>query len=436
MKKRIKFLILFVLLLLPVSVNALEGTVTVDCALDEAKPGDEIICNIDGTSSPTGITQFKANLVVSDGLKIKDQRDTGDDIAKYIVLKNGWQGGTDLHPTKDDANVNIGLYKGDPTASGTTFSIFSIRVIVKDNAVAGNQTITLNNVHFYYDDDGGKEDVDVSSSSATINVIKNDEPVNEENPDLKELYVSSGGIMSPTFSKDALTYAIRLNSADTTKFNLNAIAEDDKYSITAKNSDTGDNIDLSKEIAFLPKEDSETMSIKITVSYGEKSKDYVLIIDRPKPSGVGQPTLASLIVGGVSIDLKSGKYDYSVSLNKSILKSYKIFATLSDSDNFKFSDYTKSILDTNKSDAFPFEIQILPKDSNSGYGSNNYIITIVEEDGDNNSGSGSNTGTNNGNDVNSSPQTGVGSGIVMGIVLILSFIGSLYYYKKNISEYE
>lgn len=430
MKKGIIKLVLFVLLLLPISVKASES-ITIDCALEEAKPGDEVICNVDGSTDTDGIKDLKANLVLSDGLHLKDQRDDGDDEAKYIVLKNSWQGDSDLNRNPENPDINIAVYRSNPTSS--SFSIFTMIVVVDDDASVGNKTVTINNVSYY----SGTEKIEVSSASETISVVQDEE--SEETPDLRELYVTSGGVMSPIFSTDNTTYAIRLDSADTTKFNITAVAEDDKYSVSAKNTDTGSTIDLNKDITFSPSEDSKTMSIKITVSHGGYSKEYTLIVDRPKPTAVGEPTLASLIVGGVSVKLQSGVYDYQVPLNKDILKSYKIFATLSDDGNFKFTDYTKSILDTEKSDSYPFEIQIIPKDSDSGYGSSTYIITIVTEDGgkDSVTDNGSNTGnTGNTGNVTNSPKTGQSSGIIMGIVLIMSFAGSIYYYKKNISEYE
>ena len=432
MKRNVNYLILFVLLILPASVYALTGSVSLDCALNEAKAGDEILCNVDGSSLPTGITQFNAYLELGEGLNFKDQRESGEDEAKYIVLKNSWQGDTDLTVNPDKPDVNIGLFRANVT--NTSFSIFSFIVVVSENATVGDKTVTLSNVHFRYDsDDAETENVSIDGASTSISVFVEEEA--EDNPDLGELYVNSGGVMSPIFSKDNLTYAIRLDSADTSKFTMRVVAEDDKYSIVAKNTDTNETIDLSKDIVFAPSEDSKTMSIKITVSYNDKVKEYVLIIDRPKPTTVGEPTLASLVVGGVSVNLNSCGYDCEVKLSKEVLKSYKIFATLTDEENFKFSDYTKSILDTEKSDSYPFEIQIVPKNADSGYGSITYIITIVTDD----SATGTEDKTNQSGgseNVSHNPGTGSASGIVMGIVLILSFIGSIYYYRRNISEYQ
>ena len=70
------------------------------------------------------------------------------------------------------------------------------------------------------------------------------------------------------------------------------------------------------------------------------------------------------------------------------------------------------------------EIKIVPKNANSSYGSETYIITIKS------SGSSSSEPP-----VGNNPHTGGGSAITMGLLLIISFAASIYYYKRNMSQY-
>lgn len=420
MKKKIyKFVLMITMMILPVSVYALTGGISISCTPTEIKAGGEVTCSVNGTASSPGITQFEFNLALDDGLNFKDQREEGDDDPKYIILKNNWQG--------DIANGRVSGYRDNPTSE--IFKIGEFKAIVSASASAGNKTITISNAKYSLDE---IDIVDVEATSTTITVIE-DEPTPEKTPDLKSLTVTSGGTLNQAFSTENSSYILTLTSAETTKFKLNVEAEDNEFTVSAKNTDSGETIDLTKDITYEPDEDKETMSITITVSFGDKKKEYVVLITRPKPSTVGSPTLASLIVGGQTVNLKSGQFDYSVYLSSSVLESYVVKAVLEDDENFKFDDYALSLINTEMSGESDLTITIIPKDSNSGYGSEIYTIKIVEKDSGGSSSSSPKTSSDKQN-VNKSPDTG-GSAIVIGIMLVLSFALSIYYYKKNINGY-
>lgn len=421
MKKRMyKIIVMFIMMILPVSIYALEGGISISCNPLEVKAGDVVACQISGSSSSTGINKFEFNLILSDGLSFKDQRETGAEKAKYFILKDSWQSdNTDVSNNMVDGN------REEPT--GENFSIGEFKVVVDESANAGNKTVTLTNVKYYLDE----EECDVEGTGATI-AIEEDEPTPEKTPDLKSLTVTSGGTLNQAFSTENSSYILTLTSAEVTKFKLSVEAEDNEFTVSAKNTDSGETIDLSKDIVYEPDEDKETMSITITVSFGDKNKDYVILVTRPKPSTVGSPTLASLIVGGQTVNLKSGQFDYSVYLSSSVLESYVVKAVLEDDENFKFDDYALSLIDTEMSGESDLTITIIPKDSNSGYGSETYTIKVMKKDSGGSSSSSSNSSSDKEKIKN--PDTG-GSAIVVGIMLVLSFVLSIYYYNKNINGY-
>lgn len=426
-KKTYKIIFMIVMLILPVSVHALTGSISISCTPTEVKTGSEVNCIVNGTASSPGITQFEFNLSLSDELSLKDQREEGDDEPINFIFKNSWQGDSDVSDGK------VSGYRDNPT--NETFKIGEFKVVVSDSASAGDKTITISNVKYSYDADDSPDDgvaYDIEGTSTTITIIE-DEPIPEKTPELKSLNVTSGGTLNQAFSTENSSYILTLTSAEVTKFKLSVEAEDSEFTISAKNTDSGDTIDLTKDITYEPDEDKETMSITITVSFGDKKKEYVVLVTRPKPSTVGSPTLASLIVGGQTVNLKSGQFDYSVYLSSSVLESYVVKAVLEDDENFKFDDYSLTVIDTEMSGVGDLTITIIPKDSNSGYGSEIYTIKIMKKDngGSSSSSSKSSSGKEN---VEKSPDTG-GSVIVIGIMLVLSFALSIYYYKKNINGY-
>ena len=413
-----KFL-LFVLLILPISVNALSGTVTLSCGSGDVKPGDEVTCTVKGTSSPTGVTQFDFNLTVGEGLTFKDLREPGDDLAKLFLFKNSWQGEiTDL------SNGHVAGYRSSET--GESFNIGEFVVIVGNDTSGKSIPVTISNVKYSLDEESGTGE----GASTTIKVAS-DTP--EVSPKINNITVLSGGIMSPAFVESS-DNAIWLDTAETTKFKLK-VDIDEGLELSAKITGTDTSIDLTKDITYVANGDT-SMSITITVTNGKDSKNYVLLIYRPKPSVVGDAVLETLTVGGYNVNLKSGLYNYSVTLSSSaITNGYVVQTKLADEENFKFDNYSKSYINKTIYGDNPIQLTIVPKEEGSGYGSNTYIISIVKEGSSAPSSTTPVTPKSSGKDVNSNPNTGRSSGIVMGIILIVSFFASIYYYKKNMSEY-
>lgn len=433
MIKNVYKLLLLMLLVLPVSVKALTGSIDISCTPTEAKPGDEVTCTVSGTSSPTGITEFEFDLALGSGLTYKDQRESGDPDPIYFVYKNRWNG-----DMADIPNGHVPSYRLNPT--DTSFAIGEFTVVVGASAT-GEIPITISNVKYSYDTGDVPDEATVTGKTATITVSTGggnqpDDPSDPDDPPvpanvskLKSLSITNG-TLHKTFDSDFTSYIVTLDSASTSKFSVTAVAEDSTDTIIATSEDGG-TLGLS-DITFAPKADSREMVITITVGTGDSALNYILYVRRPLPADVGEPVLSSLIVGGKRIDLSTGDEAFTVTLSDTLIDSYQVVAKLADEDNFKFSDWTLDFLDVDLSGEKEIKIEIYPKDSNSGYGSKTYVITVNKEKTATPS---SSPKSSSGKNVGDNPGTGRSSVFVVGILLGISFLASIYFYKKNMSEF-
>lgn len=422
--KKFRILIMLLILVLPGSVNALTGNISISCTPNEVKKGGTFKCTVSGSSSPSSITELKAKVTLSEGLSFVTYTE-GKEI--YLKLLDGWQGDTDLGGNREDPNGNyIDVHIDDPT--DTNFNVAEFTVKVADNIDADSVSVGLSNVE-YWPPSGSS--ASITSASTTVKISSgSSEPEEPKTSYLKSFSVTSGGVLMGSFDKTKETIGISLIDSDTTKFSISAVAENENDKIVATNY-KGDSIALDN-VTFNADSGKTEMSINITVGSGDTAMRYVVLVSRPLPPSVGQPTLASLIVGGNNINLSDGKEDYTITLSNNIISSYQVNATLSDSKNFSFSEYTLSLLDTDMSGEKTLQIEVVPKDSSSGYGSKTYTVTVKKV---NSTQKPSSTKTGNSSNIYKNPDTGRSSAIVVGILLIVSFGASLYFYKKNMSEY-
>lgn len=418
-----KMFLMLMLIIFPVSVHALDSNMFLECAKTEAKVGETVTCTVSAICSSECTT-------VEFGL--------GADTALSFVSAFTVPSDAALQPyeiaTINLPNNAIGVMKkGNDTAPvGTKFTVGTFSVKVADSATVGtNYNVTLSNGALRNDSPTALG----TNLSATASIKALAAETVAEEVGLSNLTVTSGGSLVPAFNKNQTTFGVYLESTDTTKFKLKAALENISDSISAKNTDTGETIDLNNEITFKPS-DGGSMSIKITVGTGERLKEYTVIVQRNKPSGVGKATLSSLTVGKTKVNLVDGKFDYTVNLSATEIKDYVIVAVLSDSENFKF-DNTDILSPHDLGGEQELEIKIVPKSADSSYGSETYTLAIKSSGSVTPSGgSGSSGGSSGSGNVNNNPQTGRGSAIVMGLLLVVSFIASIYFYKRNMSQYE
>lgn len=418
---KIKKLLIFIFMFLPVMVFAEENNIFLECSKNEAKIGETVECAV-SVFSNVECTAVEFGLSADTGITFASQFNVPSQY--YLQALE-----TFTLPTN-----YIGLFRQGtvPAPTNSKFDIGRFTVKIADGATIGETyNISLTNGELQSDDpEPIKSNINVT---AGIKVIESNDS-QTTGSGLSDLVVTSGGNLVPAFDKNQTTFGVYLESATTTKFKLKATPENPNDTVSAKNTDTGADIDLNSDITFSPN-DGGTMSITLSVGTGENAKGYTIIVQRDKPSGVGKATLSSLVIGGTRVNLKDGVGDYTVTLSAEDIKDYVIIAELTDPTNFKFAN-TDILSPHDLSGEQELEIRIVPKNSNSSYGSETYIITIKSSgtpSGDTEKPSGG--GNSNTGNVNTNPSTG-GSAIVMGILLVISFAASIYYYKRNMSQYD
>ena len=293
------------------------------------------------------------------------------------------------------------------------------KIKINDNHEDGKETIALNDF-VYYNAEGGT--VATGSSSTDITIQSNEAPTPVVKG-LKSLEVT-GGTLAPIFNSEQTGYTVSLDSATTNTFSIQATPNNSGDSIAYVNADNNETLNASN-ITFVTSTGKEEMAINVVVGSGENAVTYKLSIVKPVPSyATGE--LSSLTIGNKNVNLTTKVYDYEVKLSN--VDSYQINATLKDSTNYKIENLP---IPTEMSGEREFAIVIVPKDSSSGLPSYTYKISVVSDDTNS-----SNNTTNYSESINSNPQTGNKTTIiVVAIVLISSLILSLSLYKNNIKNF-
>lgn len=242
---------------------------------------------------------------------------------------------------------------------------------------------------------------------------------------LKKISVT-GGTLSPSFSSSLKNYSINL---DNTTFSLELTASNADYQddIVVTDED-GNKLDI-KNITF---KNNNQGNMPIVIKVNNDTVYNLLAVYKEKELN---NSLKTLKVDGKEVSLENGKYDYSVTVGKSV-NSVKIEASLNDTTNFKFIDeFNGTQIVQTPSGTTSYPIIIEPSKSSVGAEGVTYIIKLVKEsDNTGNSGSNNNNNTSSSNgNVNKNPSTGGISLFVMFIILFLSLIGSIFIYRKNLS---
>ena len=147
-------------------------------------------------------------------------------------------------------------------------------------------------------------------------------------------------------------------------------------------------------------------------------------------------SLKMLKVYGKEIKLQEGKYDYSITVGKDA-KSVKIDAQLIDSENFKFAENNGPTIFLIPDGRNVYPLIVEPINSSVGASGVTYTITVIREGVVDNTTTDTPTGgsqSNNNQNVSTNPTTGV-SMFLMAFILIVSLIGSIYLYHKNMEGY-
>ena len=157
--KRVSLFGLFLLLLLPFQVNALTGSLTMDCHKSTVKPGDTITCDLTGTSD-----------AIVNGVEVKVAISSNASRESFTKTNNNWR---DASFGRD--GVTLGAYADEPDISGS-FDVGKLILEIDDNAT-GIVTIGLSEPKFvdadYVEITNG---ITVKGASLTVDIPKPAEP--------------------------------------------------------------------------------------------------------------------------------------------------------------------------------------------------------------------------------------------------------------------
>ena len=267
----IKKIITLILVLVPVTVNGLTGSVSISCNKTALTIGEETSCKITGKSD---------GLVSSVSADLNKE---GDITITNIVTSSTWQGNGD--------GGNIKLY-GDNHSGSFDIATFKVKA-------NGDGKISLNNIVFS-DDKFAKFELDSKTVAITIR---------EKNTDasLKSLLID--GVSIDNFSSQITEYNI---STSKSKIKISGSATESTSKISGLGEKTlvlGDN----------------KINVLVTAENSSK-KTYTLNVTR-----IENRELKTLKINGEKITLSNGIYEYDYILNSDTDK-IKIDAELMNSD--------------------------------------------------------------------------------------------------------
>ena len=168
----------------------------------------------------------------------------------------------------------------------------------------------------------------------------------------------------------------------------------------------------------------------ITIVVNEKTT-YSLVVHY-EPTEYDN-SLQSVTINGKEIVLNPGQYNYEYTVESNV-NELVVAATIKDNENFKFGAASNAPGTFSIKDMVSFGIVVEPKDTSSGAKSVTYTFDVVKKGMENVPSDKGDTGsgnTNSGN-VNNNPNTGGASVYLMGLILIMSLVGSLFLYRKNL----
>ena len=392
MKKLIFMILMISLILLPINVYALTGSISAKCTPSRVYPGETVTCLVSGTSDEF-VTSISAAFSVDNGATVTS-----------FQTSNDWEG-------NDINNNKIDVYTSNDVSGN--FNIGTLTLKVNDSATAGNIALNFSNVEF---DDVNSSSVNISNSSTSFAVVT--ERVPGENG-LKSLTCTFGGILSPGLSDNNRGYSIILSTPATDSFGISASPKIESDKITYINADTGESLNPSS-ISFKTSGGKDSMLIRVNVGGNDNLVQYLITVTKPvSEKGI----LETLVVGGKNVSLTSNKFDYEVTLDD--VSSYQIQATVADSSKFKIdsSNLSRSLAGENS-----YEITVEPIDDTLGYESTTYIVNVSKKAAVPTQAPSSERSIVN-------PRTGEFGLVCMASILIISLITSIYLYKRNMKEF-
>lgn len=268
MRKNLIILITFIIFILPIRVGASTGNISISCEPSTLKVGDTAKCTVTG-SSTNEIMDVSAVIKLSNNL-----------VMTSFELNDMWEG-SDF----DTGKIDIYTKSGDPVKD--SFNIGTLNIKVKEGVVNSNESVSLTDIEFTYDNN----EYAIDDASCNVRVPNN---VNT----LTSLTVSGATF---TFKEDTTSYDIEVDSDSTT---ISATRKDEESYVTG---DTG-----TKSLEY----GNNTFTITVTAEDGSK-KNYTLNITRPDKRSK-ENNLLSFEFNGYDIKFNKEKTEYSLELENTI----------------------------------------------------------------------------------------------------------------------
>lgn len=369
MKKKIKSLLILLLLIMPFKVQALTGSMKLQCDKTKVSPGATITCTLQGTASNGEVSAISSKIKTSTNLTLAT-----------VTTDSIWQG--------DGEGGNIDLYTD--TNKTNTFNIATFTVTVSNSTTGSNESITIDSTKFY---DESYQEVAVTTVLQNITIAST---VNT----LSSITLSEG-TLSPSFNKDTLNYQATVKSD---KVTLNATKTDANSTISGN---TGE---------LTLKYGANTFKINVTSQSGAV-KTYTVVITRPDERDKDNQ-LASLLVDNNSITLVDGQTDYRYEVENNV-EEVEISAVLNSSKASFVEGYEPGPITLREGEN---KVEIKVKAENEEEVT--YTLTITRKSATTNTDKVSTT-----TDV-SNPQTGMTAIYIVIVIVIISGILLFYFYKQ------
>lgn len=298
LKKILYGLITICLVVLPLNVQALEGSLQLNCSKTKIAPGETISCTLNGTVTGDSVSAVSAKISTSNNTFLTLEE-------KVIVNGSIWVGDAD--------NGEVELYT-DSNKTGT-FEIVKFNLTASSNITLGEDTeVRVSDVSFV---DSNFKSVSVANASQAIRIASNTNT-------LSSLSISAGTI-SPEFNKNITTYTAVVDSSEVT---ISAIPTDSNSIITGADK---------KSLNY------GMNSFQVNVrSEANTLKTYTINITRPDNRDTDN-YLKTLTINNNAISLSRDKTNYTYQVENDVVEA-SIKATLNSSKSvFKDGIDTKKI---------------------------------------------------------------------------------------------
>lgn len=292
------YILLFVMLLLPISVHALTGSVSINCGSNTVKKGDTVSCSVTATSDEE-VTGVSAKVVINGSASVQNfTRDTSlwddtqgslknDGVTFFTITSGGGYSG----------NFNVGtltLKIADDAAPGSVnVSLTSLGFVdsLDEDITTG---ITANSVALTIEESSSGDSVPPASSEPSNNptTVKPSEEQRKLKEDSK-LYLTELQVEGYDlgFDKDILDYVLEIGDED--YLNITPVLNDDTIGsfVVDGNSELVDGSVIS--IILTPNDEGEEVRYTITIS--KTTPDDVITTGDNKDNKMTTIIFASII---------------------------------------------------------------------------------------------------------------------------------------------